>query len=110
MNLKTKEYSYQPMNATEYFLHEIARNTETIVELLKQTHDKDILEGVEKELIMVTEAKAETKAEAKPEAKPEAKTETKAEAKTEAKPEAKAEAKTETKAKRTTRKRTPVKE
>ena len=36
MNLKTKEYSYQPMNATEYFLHEIARNTETIAELLKQ--------------------------------------------------------------------------
>lgn len=32
---KRKEYAYQPMNAIEFFLCEIARNTEEMVELLK---------------------------------------------------------------------------
>ena len=54
-----KKFDYQPMNAIEYFLHEIARNTEEISELLKKqssTFDEELLKGVEKEIEQIKEA------------------------------------------------------
>lgn len=68
--MKRKEYAYQPMNAIEFFLCEIARNTEEMVDLLKvqnPTTDKELSKGVEKEIEQIKEAvKEEVVEEAKP--------------------------------------------
>lgn len=65
-----KKYAYEPMNATEFYLHEIARNTEEIAELLKRGVKDEIMEGVEKEIAqIIPEVVEEVKVEAIPASK-----------------------------------------
>lgn len=77
METKCKVYDYQPMNATEFFLNEIARNTEEMVELLKKLVPVEEVKPVAKVVEKVVEKPVVE--EVKPVAKPVARKRTKKE-------------------------------
>ena len=61
-----KKYLYEPMNATEYFLYEIAKSNDEIIDLLrKQVESKKEATPIEVKAIVEEKAPVEVKAPVK---------------------------------------------